>query len=64
MSNLKFEPIVDSGIAVVERIAIPEALIPADARVEMDAKKAAGYFTEAVPDTAELALPKGRGLSA
>ncbi len=64
MSNLKFEPIVDSGIAVVERIAIPEALIPADARVEMDAKKAAGYFTEAVPDTVELALPKGRGLSA
>jgi hypothetical protein len=29
----------------------------------MDAKKAAGYFTPGkVPDTSELAKPKGRGL--
>jgi hypothetical protein len=28
----------------------------------MDAKKAAGYFTERVPDAAELALAKGRRL--
>ena len=42
---------------------IPESLIPADARVEMDAKKAAGYFTDAVPDGAELAVAKGRGLA-
>jgi hypothetical protein len=25
-------------------VAIPDDLIPADARVEMDAKKAAGYY--------------------
>jgi len=62
MSNMKFAPIVESGIAVVARIPIPEALIPADARVEMDAKKAAGYFTEVVPDAAELAIAKGRAL--
>ena len=63
MSDLKYEPLVRSGIEVIERVAIPEGLIPADARVEMDAKKAAGYFTEAVPDPAELAKAKGRSLS-
>lgn len=63
MSNLKFAPIIDSGIAVVERVAIPDELIPADAQVEMDAKKAAGYFTTAVPDAAELGQAKGRGLT-
>ena len=62
MSNMKYAPIVDSGIAVVERVAIPDDLIPADAAVEMDAKKAAGYFTTTVPDTAELKQAKGRGL--
>ena len=41
---------------------IPEELIPPDAQVEMDAKKAAGYFTDKVPDAAELARIKGRGL--
>ena len=46
-----------------ERVNIPDALIPADARVEMDAKTAAGYFTPgAVPDAEELKKAKGRGL--
>ena len=62
MSNLKYAPITASGIEVVERVPIPDWLIPADASVEMDAKKAAGYFTAAVPDAAELHLAKGRGL--
>ena len=62
MSNMKYEPIVKSGIAVLERVPIPEHLIPSDAKVEMDAKKAAGYFTEHVPDNAELKQAKGRGL--
>jgi GTP cyclohydrolase II len=62
MSNLKYAPIVAGGIEVVERVPIPDALIPADASVEMDAKKAAGYFTTHVPDAAELAAVKGRGL--
>ena len=63
MSNMKYGPIVASGIEVVERVPIPEGLIPADAQVEMDAKKAAGYFTAVVPDAAELAQAKGRGLA-
>jgi GTP cyclohydrolase II len=63
MSNLKYDSIVGSGIAVDERIKIPDALIPEDARVEMDAKTAAGYFTDAkLPDADELAQAKGRGL--
>lgn len=62
MSNMKYEPIVASGIQVVERVPIPDELIPADARVEMDAKKAAGYFTDRVPDEDELKKAKGRGL--
>jgi GTP cyclohydrolase II len=62
MSNMKFAPIVDSGIEVVKRVPIPDALIPADAQVEMDAKKAAGYFTDRVPGSEELARAKGRDL--
>ena len=62
MSNLKYAPIVGSGIAVVERVALPDELITPEASVEMDAKKAAGYFTAAVPDAAELGKAKGRVL--
>jgi GTP cyclohydrolase II len=63
MSNMKFDAIVGAGIEVGERVKIPDDLIPADARVEMDAKKAAGYFTDGeVPDAQALAAAKGRGL--
>ncbi|HVR52594.1 MAG TPA: GTP cyclohydrolase II [Pseudorhodoferax sp.] len=65
MSNLKYDAITGSGIDVGVRVNIPDELIPADARVEMDAKMAAGYFTPgAVPDAQELHKPKGRGLQA
>jgi GTP cyclohydrolase II len=64
MSNMKYDAITGSGIEVGERVDIPEDLIPADARVEMDAKKAAGYFTPgAVPDAEALKQTKGRGLA-
>ncbi|MGC4095311.1 MAG: GTP cyclohydrolase II [Polyangiaceae bacterium] len=63
MSNMKHDAVVRAGIQIVERVPIPDDLIPADARVEMDAKMAAGYFTEgAVPDGNELAKAKGRSL--
>jgi GTP cyclohydrolase II len=62
MSDMKHGALVEQGIEVVERVPIPEELIPADARVEMDAKKAAGYFSNYMPDAEELAVPKGRGL--
>jgi GTP cyclohydrolase II len=62
MSHMKYAPIVASGIAVMERVPIPDELIPADAGVEMDAKKASGYFAESIPDAVVLKLPKGRAL--
>jgi GTP cyclohydrolase II len=45
MSNLKYDALVQSGIAVGERVPIPPELVPKDAAVEIEAKKAAGYFT-------------------
>lgn len=63
MSNMKHGALTAQGIEVVERVPIPDELIPADASVEMDAKKAAGYFTTYTPDAAELARAKGRGLT-
>jgi GTP cyclohydrolase II len=63
MSNMKYDALVRSGIEIVERVPIPPELIPADARVEMDAKRAAGYYSDdAVPDAAELQQAKGRTL--
>ncbi|HJV61968.1 MAG TPA: GTP cyclohydrolase II [Albitalea sp.] len=63
MSNDKYDAITGSGIEVGERVKIPDALVPADARVEIEAKIAAGYFTDgSVPDEVMLAAVKGRGL--
>ena len=63
MSNMKYDAITGSGIEVGERVSIPEELIPADARVEIDAKMAAGYYTPGdVPGAEELRKAKGRGL--
>jgi GTP cyclohydrolase II len=46
MSDMKHNAICRSGIDIVQRVALPDALIPADAHVEMAAKKAAGYYSE------------------
>lgn len=63
MSNMKFEAITQSGIEIVERVPIPEDLIPPDAQVEIEAKKAAGYYTPGdVLDEVALAEIQGRGL--
>ena len=63
MSDMKYNAIINSGIQVVDRIPIPEDWIPADAQVEIVAKKAAGYYTpESVPDATILAEAIGRDL--
>lgn len=63
MSNLKYDAITHSGIEIVERVPIPEELIPPDAWVEIEAKKAAGYYTDGeVVGLDELAEVKGRSL--
>ncbi|MBD2103022.1 GTP cyclohydrolase II [Leptolyngbya sp. FACHB-261] len=64
MSDMKYRAITESGIEIIERVAIPEELIPPDARVEIEAKKAAGYYTAGeVLETEVLAQVKGRGLT-
>jgi GTP cyclohydrolase II len=64
MSNMKHDSLVRGGISIKERIEIPKHLVPADASVEMDAKKAAGYFTPGTkPTTDDLTKTKGRGLN-
>lgn len=45
MSNMKYNAITSAGIEVIQRIPIPPALIPADAQVEIEAKKASGYYS-------------------
>ncbi|MBP9708773.1 MAG: GTP cyclohydrolase II [Oligoflexales bacterium] len=63
MSNMKYDAIVKSGIEVVNRVSIPEDLIPGDAMVEIEAKKAAGYFSPAsVKKEDDLKKVKGRNL--
>jgi GTP cyclohydrolase II len=63
MSNMKYDAIAGSGIEVVERVPIPAELVPPDAQVEIEAKKAAGYYTpEGAPDASELGQVKGRDL--
>jgi GTP cyclohydrolase II len=63
MSNMKYDALVRQGIEIVQRVPIPEDRIPDDARVEMDAKKAAGYFSEQTPDADDLKLARGRALA-
>jgi GTP cyclohydrolase II len=64
MSDMKYNAIVGSGIKIIQRIAIPDELIPADAMVEIAAKQAAGYYTEkAAPDAVTLTQIKGRTLT-
>ena len=43
---------VRQGITVGERVPIPDHLIPDDAKVEMEAKIAAGYFSRGQYNTA------------
>jgi len=44
MSNLKYDALIAAGIEIGERVALPPDLVPQDAMVEIEAKKAAGYF--------------------
>jgi len=64
MSDMKHDALASQGVEIVERMTIPDELVPPDAQVEMEAKKAAGYFTPTAPPTEqELAAVKGRDLA-
>ncbi|EHL01689.1 putative Uracil-regulated protein 1 [Glarea lozoyensis 74030] len=45
MSNMKHDAIVSQGIPIHERVELPESWIPADSRVEIDAKITAGELS-------------------
>ena len=63
MSNMKYDALVGGGVEIGERVPIPDNLVPDDAAVEMEAKKAAGYFTPDAPPSAEdLTKVVGRDL--
>jgi GTP cyclohydrolase II len=61
MSDMKYDALVSQGIEVVERVALPDELVPADAHVEMAAKKAAGYFSPE-PQPLDAGATSGRAL--
>jgi GTP cyclohydrolase II len=64
MSNMKYEALVESGIEIGERVPIPPGLVPPDAAVELEAKKAAGYFSpEPAQEATDLTRVVGRGLT-
>jgi len=62
MSDMKHDALVDQGIDIVERVPIPDDLIPADAHVEIEAKKAAGYYTPEPTRPQDLKDSLGRSL--
>ncbi|MGL5113947.1 MAG: GTP cyclohydrolase II [Beijerinckiaceae bacterium] len=63
MSNMKYDAIIGSGIEIGERVPIPDELVPQDASVEMEAKKAAGYYApDGVKDAGGLKDVKGRDI--
>ena len=54
MSDMKHDALTGQGIEIVERVPIPDDLVPADAHVEIAAKKAAGYYTPEPPKPQDL----------
>jgi GTP cyclohydrolase II len=63
MSNMKHDALTGAGIAIGERVPIPPDLVPPDASVELEAKKAAGYYSaEPASSESDLARVIGRDL--
>jgi GTP cyclohydrolase II len=62
MSDMKHDALTSQGVEIVERVSIPDDMIPADAHVEMTAKKAAGYYSPEPVKTQELDDTVGRSL--
>lgn len=62
MSDMKYDALVGQGVDIVERVPLPDDLIPADAHVEIAAKKAAGYFSPEPPKPQDLTDSVGRSL--
>jgi GTP cyclohydrolase II len=63
MSDMKYDALVSQGVDIVERVPIPDELVPADAHVEIEAKKAAGYYAPEPPKPQDLTDTVGRDLN-
>jgi GTP cyclohydrolase II len=57
MSDMKYDALTGQDVEVVERVALPDELVPADAHVEIAAKKAAGYYAPEAPDKPQGTTP-------
>lgn len=62
MSDMKYDALRAQGIEIVERVALPDELVPADAHVEIAAKTAAGYYAPQKPKPQGLTDTVGRSL--
>ncbi|MGA9948508.1 MAG: GTP cyclohydrolase II [Xanthobacteraceae bacterium] len=62
MSDMKYDALVSQGVDIVERVPIPDDMVPADAHVELAAKKAAGYYTPEPPKPQDITDSVGRSL--
>jgi hypothetical protein len=56
---MKHDAIVGQGIPILERVELPDSWIPADSRVEIDAKITAGKFITEVADGNHTDMVKG-----
>ena len=62
MSDMKHDALTSQGVEIVNRIPIPNELVPADAQVEIAAKKAAGYYSSEPTTPDDLKDSIGRAL--
>ena len=62
MSDMKYDALTAQGVNIIERVPLPDELIPADAHVEIAAKKAAGYYAPEPPKPQDLTNSVGRPL--
>ncbi len=62
MSDMKHDALTAQGVEIVERVPIPDELVPADAHVEIEAKKAAGYYSPEPQKPQDLTDAVGRDL--
>jgi GTP cyclohydrolase II len=62
MSDMKHDALTSQGVEIISRVPIPDELVPADAHVEIAAKKAAGYYTTEPPNPQRVTASLGRPL--
>ena len=61
MSDMKIDALKEAGITIGESVPLPDGLIPTDARVEIEAKLAAGYRGGGAINIEAPALGRGLG---